>query len=171
MVINNAVDIQIRAVEPEDLDFLMATENNPQYWEVSNTRIPFSRNTLRQYLETPQDIYTDKQLRLVVTLNGVNCGLVDLVEFDPFHLRVGIGIVVHQEYTNLGVATLALQKTIQFAVQHLGIRVFWCNILENNAASIHLFEKLSFQRRGNKPAWHKTNTGEFLNEYFYQLNV
>ena len=35
--------ISLRALEPEDLDFLFSTENNEQFWEISSTQTPFSK--------------------------------------------------------------------------------------------------------------------------------
>ena len=39
----------LRALEPEDLDFLFTTENDVTFWEVSNTQTPFSRFILKKY--------------------------------------------------------------------------------------------------------------------------
>jgi diamine N-acetyltransferase len=59
--------VSLRALEPTDLDFIYSWENNPNVWEISNTLVPFSKFVLTQYLETQHlDIYTSKQLRLVV---------------------------------------------------------------------------------------------------------
>ncbi|MBT3547278.1 MAG: GNAT family N-acetyltransferase, partial [Flavobacterium sp.] len=67
MMILHGEKVRLRALEPEDLDFLFTTENNTAFWEVSNTQVPFSRFVLKQYLENShQDIYEAKQLRLVV---------------------------------------------------------------------------------------------------------
>jgi diamine N-acetyltransferase len=41
--------ISLRALEPEDLEFLYALENNETDWEVSNTQAPFSKYLLKQY--------------------------------------------------------------------------------------------------------------------------
>ncbi|HCC29063.1 MAG TPA: GNAT family N-acetyltransferase, partial [Marinilabiliales bacterium] len=57
----------LRALEPEDLDFLYACENNTQIWQVSHTLVPYSRYVLKQYLANAHlDIYTAKQLRLLM---------------------------------------------------------------------------------------------------------
>ncbi len=42
--------IHLRALEPKDLDFLDATENDTSFWEVSSTQVPFSRYILEQYI-------------------------------------------------------------------------------------------------------------------------
>ena len=58
MMILHGEKVRLRALEPEDLDFLFTTENNTAFWEVSNTQAPFSRFVLKQYLENShQDIY------------------------------------------------------------------------------------------------------------------
>ena len=73
-------NIHLRALEPEDLDFLYEIENNESIWEVSNTQTPYSKWVLKQYLENAhQDIFEAKQLRLVIVLAATNekVGLID----------------------------------------------------------------------------------------------
>jgi diamine N-acetyltransferase len=43
--------INLRALEPEDLEFLFQIENNESFWKVSHTQTPFSKYILKQYLE------------------------------------------------------------------------------------------------------------------------
>lgn len=162
--------LELRAVEPMDLDFLYDIENDQELWEVSNTRVPFSRNTLIQYLQSIQDIYQDKQLRLVVTENGIACGLVDLFDFDAFHRRAGVGIVISKEYRGKGIALIALQLLKDYCSKHLDLRLLFCNITANNQNSIRLFEKSSFFYVGNKKQWHRTANGDFVDELIYQFN-
>ena len=38
--------VQLRALEPEDIDFLYNLENDRTLWEVSETQAPFSRQLL-----------------------------------------------------------------------------------------------------------------------------
>ena len=45
-------NIHLRALEPEDLDFLYEIENNESIWEVSNTQTPYSKWVLKNYLLT-----------------------------------------------------------------------------------------------------------------------
>ena len=40
----------LRAPEYSDLDLLFALENDPQQWITSNTRAPFSRAALKQFI-------------------------------------------------------------------------------------------------------------------------
>ena len=59
--------MNLRAIEPEDLEFLFEIENNEAIWEVSHTQVPFSKYVLKQYLENAHlDIFETKQLRLLI---------------------------------------------------------------------------------------------------------
>ena len=60
-------NIYLRALEPQDLDFLYHLENNPEIWEISGTTAPYSKHVLQLYLENAhKDIYEVKQLRLCI---------------------------------------------------------------------------------------------------------
>ena len=86
----------LRALEPTDLEFLYALENDTSVWHIGNTLTPYSRATLETYLENATlDIYTVKQLRLVICNQADEAvGAIDLFDFDPLHQRAGVGVVV-----------------------------------------------------------------------------
>ena len=80
-------NILIRALEPEDLEYLYKWENDMDLWDVSDTLTPFSHFTLKKYIENAHvDIYTSKQLRLMITRVDTQepIGLIDLYDFDPY---------------------------------------------------------------------------------------
>ena len=52
MITLKGTNIYLRALEPEDLEFVYAIENNESVWEVSNTQTPYSRFLIKQYLST-----------------------------------------------------------------------------------------------------------------------
>jgi diamine N-acetyltransferase len=77
----STVRIRLRALEPEDLDFLYRWENDDRLWAFGSTLTPFSKFVLRQYIENSgQDLYEAKQLRLVIVENATNMpiGTIDL---------------------------------------------------------------------------------------------
>ncbi len=131
--------IKLRALESEDLEFLFSTENNTDFWEVSSTLTPFSKDVLRQYLANAhQDIYEAKQLRLVIvsTSNNQNLGLIDLFDFNPQHLRAGIGILILKKFQNKGYATEALKLFINYTFAQLNLHQLYANIPTSNTNSI-----------------------------------
>ncbi len=162
--------LYLRALEPEDLEFIYQIENDESIWEISATQTPYSRFLIKQYLENAhQDIYEAKQLRLVmVNMKKENIGLIDLFEFDPKNKRVGVGLLIAKsEHKHKGYGKEALQLICNYAFKHLHVHQVYANIGEDNAASIKLFESLDFKQIGVKRDWNFVH-GKFKNEVFYQ---
>lgn len=162
--------IYLRALEPKDLDFLYQLENDTSIWEISGTLKPYSKKVLQLYLENAhRDIYDVKQLRLCICNKSDDCiGLIDLFDFDPKNRRAGIGILITKtEDRNKGVGAEAISLLCNYAFSILDLHQLYANILEENKASIHLFEKLGFTKIGVKKEWVRTNSG-FKNEIIFQ---
>lgn len=171
MFIKNG-DICLRAVEKSDLDVLYACENDMSVWKVSNTQTPFSKYVLEQYLDTShQDIYTNRQLRLMICLNDAELavGTVDLFDFDPAHARIGVGVLIFDAFRNKGYAFNALNCLKTYAFETLLVNQLYCNISASNHESRRLFEKLGFKNTGVKQQWNRTSPTGFEDELFYQL--
>lgn len=164
-------NIKLRALEPEDLEFLYAIENNETFWEVSHTKAPFSKYVLKQYLENAHlDIYETKQLRLLIENKNTQeqLGMIDLFDFTPQHQRAGIGILVHPKFQQKGIASEALKTIIEYSFTHLNLHQLYANITEDNFGSIALFTKNNFKKVGVKKEW-ILSEGKFKNEVLYQL--
>jgi len=162
--------IRLRPLEPADIDLLYKWENDIEIWEVSNTKTPYSKHVLAQYLvESAKDIYATKQLRLIIqNENNEPVGAVDLFDFDPYHQRAGVGILIHKkEDRNMGYATDALTALSNYALEVLGMKQLFANITADNTSSIHLFEKGGFKQTGLKKDWVKTFSG-WKDELFFQ---
>lgn len=172
MITLKGENIYLRALEPEDLDFVYHIENNESVWEISNTQTPYSRFLIKQYLENAQqDIYEAKQLRLAICWNDSlqAIGLIDLFDFDPKNKRAGIGIVIENEMDrNKGVGKEALGLLIKYAFINLNLHQLYANIGVNNENSCRLFTKFGFQKIGIKKDWN-FNNGVFSDEEIYQL--
>ena len=153
---------RLRALEAEDVDLLYVWENDPAVWGVGGTLAPFSRHTLRRFLDEQRfDLYAARQLRLVVeTLDGRAVGLVDLFEFEPVDLRAGIGILIHGAGDRgRGFASDALDVLCRYARQVLGLHQLWCSVAPDNAASLTLFRRAGFVECGRKREWRRTPDG------------
>lgn len=149
-------DIRLRATEPEDLEILYRWENDSRLWDLGNTTAPFSRDTLRQYLaESNQDIYSDRQLRLMISLReqGDTIGAADLYEFDPFHLRAGVGILVEEQQRRKGYGLQALQLLEEYAFRFLQLRQLYAFVPSSNQASRSLFSRAGYEPAGELKEW------------------
>jgi diamine N-acetyltransferase len=150
-------NITLRALEPEDLDVLYRWENDPSIWHLSGTVVPYSRFLLKQYLENAQkDIFELKQLRLIIELNAEKrpVGAIDLFDFDPYHRRAGIGILIADDSDRgKGYAREALDTLMKYSFDVLKLHQLWCNIASWNSKSMRLFTSAGFQVVGEKKEW------------------
>lgn len=163
--------IFLRALEPDDLDFLFSVENDEEFWEVSSTNAPFSKFILKQYLENShKDIYEVKQLRLVICANdGCPAGFIDLFDFEPQHRRAALGIVIKSKlHRQKGFGAEALDLLCKYSFTHLGLHQVYANVGVDNVSSRSLFEKAGFENTAQKKDWVLVN-GTFKDELLYQL--
>jgi len=154
--------IRFRALEPEDIDLLYEWENDAKIWEISNTYEPFSKFILAKYIrESNRDIYESKQMRMIIeTLDKKAVGAIDLFDFDPYHFRAGVGILIHDEKDRkLGYASDALELLSIYASEYLRLHQLFASISEDNPASIHLFKSKGFELCGTKKDWRRTLEG------------
>lgn len=172
MITLKGENIYLRALEPEDLEFVFTIENNEEIWEVSNTQTPYSRFLIHQYLENAhQDIYIAKQLRLAICKNDTfeAIGLIDLFDFDPKNKRAGIGIVIQNQIDrNQGVGKESLALLINYSFKQLDLHQLYANIGVDNEPSLKLFTTFGFQKIGTKKDWNYCNH-RFNDEYMFQL--
>lgn len=137
--------VSLRALEPNDVNLLYSIENDSSLWILSQTNMPYSREFLSQYiLSTTGDIYTDKQLRLVIESEGKPVGLIDLQNFAPQHGRAEVGIIIIEEHRRKHIATQALSLLAQYASKTLHLHQLYAIIPASNIASIELFKKSGF---------------------------
>lgn len=165
--------VRLRAVEPEDVDNIFEWENDPNIWLISSTLAPFSKSEIIQYVKSAnRDIYTTRQLRLMIETNENQTevvGALDLYEFDPFHRRAGVGILIAgDENRRKGYASEALRILIKYSFDFLLLKQLYCSIPAGHESSIRLFESLGFMPCGLKRQWLRTKEG-WLDELSFQL--
>ncbi len=161
-------NILLRAMEPEDVDILYSWENDTGVWHISNTVVPFSRHIVEQYVFSIQDIYTAKQLRLMIEVDKKPIGCIDIFDFDPNNKKAGIGILIADTMRNKGYASDALETLIKYCFNTLQLHQLYCSILTDNEVSLKLFAKHGFTVCGTRRDWVIVNN-EWKDECFLQL--
>ena len=170
----NGTKVRIRALEPEDVDALYKWENEEEIWHLSNTISPLSRFTLEQYvLSAGQDIYSTRQMRMMIDLKkafkGIRTiGSIDIFEFEPAHRRAGVGILIHEGFRGKGYASEALDLLIIYAFEILQLHQLFANIATDNTDSINLFQSKGFQHIGIKKEWNRIRN-KWQDESMFQL--
>lgn len=147
--------VHLRAIEPEDLDFLYTIENDVSLWCVGNTNVPYSRYVLRDYIaHSNNDIYHDRQVRLMVeNENGDVVGIVDVVNFDPRHQRAELGIVIISSYRRQGYGKATIEEMLRYAKKVLHLHQLYVIVDENNILAQKLFNCLSFRESARLKGW------------------
>jgi diamine N-acetyltransferase len=166
--------VRLRALEPEDLEFLYACENDLEVWRVSNTHAPISKYMLANYIKSSdRDIWESRQLRLVIELPDKQVvGSLEIFDFDPFHLRAGVGVIIFaNEDRRKGIASQALRLLMNYAHNELGIYQLYANVSETNEASIALFRKLGFLQTGCKTDWLRLPGKGWESELIFQCKL
>lgn len=147
--------VHLRAIEPEDLDDLYNIENDEQLWGIGETNVPYSRYLLHQYVAcNTADIYADRQMRLMVeNLEGETVGIIDLVNFEPRHLRAEIGIVIDKRHRRKGYAQATILHVETYARDILHLHQLYAIVGLDNEPSLNLFNRLHFQPTATLRDW------------------
>ncbi len=165
-------NIKLRALEPGDIDLLYQWENDTKMWCLSNSTTPFSKFYLEQFiLNSQNDIYADKQLRLMAEAHRKNndiAGCIDIFDFDPKNLRAGIGILIDEKFRSQGYGSEILDMVLEYGCKILNLKQFYCNISADNSGSLKLFKNKGFEIAGLKKQWIKKDD-YWIDEYILQL--
>ncbi len=152
--------IHLRALEPEDLELLYRIENNDVLWRVGTTNVPYSRYVLHDYIaNTHSDIYADRQLRLMIEDDEHRVvGIIDLVNFDPRHLRAEVGIVICDDRRRQYYATAAVRELCRYAQDILHLHQLYVIVDVENQAALQLFQHVGFQTVNTLHDWLSTGS-------------
>ena len=164
-----AHNIRLRALESADLELLYLWENDPEIWRVSETISPLSRERLAALIrDQVYDLYATRQMRLMIDVDDVAVGCVDLFNFEPLHRRFGVGILIYaEEHRRKGYAREVIEQVKDYARNTLDLKQIWVNVDEDNPASIALFESCGFVLSARRKEW-INRAGKFIDELEYQ---
>ncbi|NLA24443.1 MAG: GNAT family N-acetyltransferase [Bacteroidales bacterium] len=145
-------------------------ENDTKLWIYSETLEPFSQFQLRNYIENiSDDIFSAKQLRLMIEDKELKqvVGIIDIFNFDAFHSRAGIGILIDEKFRRQNYASEALELVTNYCFNYLKLHSLYCEILAHNTSSIQLFENAGFTPSGTLKDWRSCSNG-FCDVVMYQ---
>lgn len=161
--------VALRVAEPNDAVIIFSWENDMQVWRDSETRVPYSLRQIEQFLLNNNNLYSEKQLRLVIEdiQNGQPIGCIDIYDFDDFNSRAGLGILIDEKYRGQGFAKKAIELLLDYCFNTLLLNQVYALTLATNINSIKLFESLGFKRCGERKQWYKTADG-FIDQIEFQ---
>jgi len=153
---SSAASIHLRALEPGDLDLLYRWENEQEIWTYGVIHQPISREALRNHIADSivSDIYTSRQLRLIGEDNeGKVVGCVDLFDFDPYHRRAAVGVLVDRSLRHQGYGAQLLDQLHHYAASQLQLHQLHCIVAAHNEASLQLFHQAGYRESGRLTDW------------------
>jgi diamine N-acetyltransferase len=171
-------DLNLRAIEPTDVDKLYLWENNPEIQQAGGVRAPMSRHQLWEYANNyDANPFSAGQLRLIIELKPTAdgsqatdsqnkataeggqqptvCGVVDLYDVDAVNLRAMVGIMVAPQYRNRGIASGALTLLEAYCRDLLGLHSLGAEVAADNQPSLALFSRCAYSHVGTRPQWYR----------------
>ena len=162
--------IYLRKLNYNDLPFLRSVENDHSNWDTSNTIQNYNDDELKCLIDDSMlPISLSKQIRFVICLdlNQQRLGFIDLFDIDFTKSSAGVSLIIaNKNERSKGYGSLALNKLIKYSVKELNINMLYCNILNDNIASIKCFESAGFIRISFDGTYTKS-----LSEKFNSNNV
>lgn len=149
--------LRLRAVEPEDVDFMLECEEDRESAKWSDYTAPFSRHQLIVYAETyDADPFAAGQLRLIIEDESRNrIGIADLFGISQRDSKAYAGICIHPSYRGKGWSETALKALIDFCRDRLGLTKLVAEVATVNHRAAAVFRKCHFTELCILPAWHK----------------
>jgi len=148
--------LRIRALEPEDVDYVFALENDPATWLSGALLAPISRHTIAQMVHVTPTIGESTQLRFVLHdyPNMDPLGLFDLFNIDLINQNASVGLIIYPaEHRNNGLGTEALALLEHYAFQHMQLHSLYAEIFADNIPSLKLFLAANYEVIGTKKQW------------------
>lgn len=164
-------NIYLRAIEPEDLDFLFKWENCIDIWQESNTLAPYSRFVIKDFIERSltESVFEVGQVRLMICSLSDNSvvGTADIFDIDVINSKAAIGLLIDSNQRGKGYAKEALDILCDYAREILLLNQLYVHIAADNTSCLNLFAKSNFEKSGVLKSWIKVKEG-FKDIFVYQ---
>lgn len=163
--------IYLRALEPEDLEFLFKWENCVDVWQESNTLAPFSRFAIKEFIERSlsENVFEVGQIRLMICSSQDNSvvGTADIFDIDSINSKAAVGLLIDNSHRGKGYAKDALDLLCNYAANSLLLNQLYVHIAADNVSCLTLFDKSDFEKCGTLKSWIKIKGG-YKDVFVYQ---
>lgn len=137
--------ITLRLPQLSDAETILAWENNPENWDVSDNDSPYSLSDIEELIASFQTFKQPTQLRFIICSDNHLLGAVDLFEINYEIKSAAIGILIADfAFREKGIATEAL-NLIEIEAKRFNLQRLHASIHIGNTASRRLFEKAGYK--------------------------
>ena len=138
--------LRLRPLEREDLKFVHNMDNNAaimRYW---------FEEPYEAFVELVElydkHIHDQMERRFIIDSDGVNVGLVELIEIDYIHRRAEFQIIIDPACQGLGYGEKATRMALDYAFQVLNLHKIYLVVDRENKKALHIYEKVGFEHEG-----------------------
>ncbi len=165
-------DIRVRPTEFEDAHFLQQCDNDPEI-SASNTLLePLTLLQAQALVNVGSNQLTENSFAIYIVLLKENdkeipIGYIQLYNYDSYHKRVALGIVLLKEFRRMGYGRQLLQ-VVENLSRELQLHQIYAEVVASNKYAINFFESSSFSHVSSLPQWFWEN-GIYQDLLIYQL--
>lgn len=169
-------EINLRAMEPTDVDAVYLLENDPCCREQSGALAPLSRQQLWHYASSyDANPLTAGQLRLIIEEKKDDmrnfAGIVDLYDIDIRNSRAMVGIGILPQIQRRGIALRALKLLEEYVRENLHLALLCADVAEDNHPSAGLFKRSGYRLTGSRPEWYSRTGGRRVAALHFSLTL
>ena len=147
-------EVQLRRVCLEDSNSLFEWRNHQDIRRFSNNKKIISPaehdNWIIAALENPKIIFLIGE--------DVNTNPIGVVRFDLNDDFAEISIYIVPGRGGSGLGTLLLSASVKWIKEHLNINKIFANVMNENHASVRMFQKIGFANYSNRLVFHINNS-------------
>lgn len=157
----NKCKLTLRALEPEDVEFIAQMENDEDSLRYSDRVAPLSLQSVRTYIMTcDPDPFATGQLRLMVESDdGERVGLLDFYEITQRHSHAMVGLIIAPVHRGKGLSVRILRMACLFSERRLHLESLGALVAAGNIPSLRAFERAGFREVGRLSNWWHTIDG------------
>jgi RimJ/RimL family protein N-acetyltransferase len=152
--------IALRAVEPEDYEFLSRHWNNPGVRGFTRSD-PSDADDIADFIES-----SSRSLHLLPCRNDEPVGFLWLFRLDDFASRGEVAFWIAPDEQGKGYATEAGTLGVEYAFEERDLNRVTARVFEGNDASMRVLEKVGFEREGRLRE-HYYIGGEFVDAHLF----
>jgi diamine N-acetyltransferase len=161
--------IYLRKVEFSDVERVLHWENKVEGWNMDDKDREYTLFDIIVLISEMQDVETSKQIRFMICHPSVSepIGAADLTDINFGEGRAGVGVLIADPgMRNRGFASNALVLLEQEA-KNLNIKHLKSTVLCSNEVSLHLFEKLGYEKLANREELYVVQ-GEYIKAFVFE---
>lgn len=145
MILSDGI-ITLRGIEKEDAEILLELINSADVEDsVLGWSFPVTKHQQLQWIEA---LKNENNVRYSVVVGNKAIGMASLTNIDWKNRVANLNIKLHIKFRGQGFGKRVIAMLKEYAFSELNIHCLTAGILEDNVASIQIFEKNGFELEG-----------------------